>query len=87
MTVHPLTTKPRPETAAEGVRRLEAQARTAAHELSLGIQNDLVDLRDDCAEAAGIGTLLPGLREVYRKLAEQIDAGLTTISIVSARAQ
>lgn len=83
--IRPTETLQSRETAGDRVRRLEAEARGIAAEERAALLADLCDNAGRCVELAGMVSLPPGQREVLRRLAETIEASLTTIQAIGAR--
>lgn len=78
--------RPSTETAFERAMRLEREAATCARNAAATISVDLNLIALRCADLATLQSLQPGERDVLRQLAEKIEAGLKTISCISARA-
>ncbi|RAK68780.1 hypothetical protein [Phenylobacterium kunshanense] len=84
--VRDATTKP--ETVAERVRRLQAEARQAARDHVKAFAVAMVDLQQFAAEIADGGeAYAPGIREAARRLAEDLDARVQSVEAISARAE
>lgn len=83
--IRPTDTLMSRETAGDRVRRLEADARAIAAEERAALLADLCDNAGRCVELAGMVSLPPGQRDVLRRLAETIEASLTTIQAIGGR--
>lgn len=77
---------PAPETVAQRVRRLQAEARQAAKDHVRSLGNAMADLQEQAAEIADGGDAYPaGIRDVARRLAEDLDARIHTLTAILAR--
>jgi hypothetical protein len=75
---HP--TPPRP------IERLgEAAARDLASQAATAELARLSEAASHCAELAACDLIAPGVREVFRQLAEQMEAGAQTVRSINAR--
>lgn len=73
------------ETAADAVKRMERETRTVAMRVAQDLNRDLAETQLEIVAASTMASLPPGVRDVYRRLAEQIEAGMNTIAAVSGR--
>ncbi len=76
----------KPETVAQRVRRLQAEAKTLAkdHVATFGVaMADLGQLAHEIAE--GGEAYAPGIRDLARRLAEELDARVHTVQAIAAR--
>ncbi len=81
--------KPRPagsETVAQCIRRLQAEARQMAKDHVKALTHAMVDLEQLAAEIADGGEAYPaGIRDVCRRLVEDLEARVNTIDALAAR--
>jgi hypothetical protein len=81
------TGEPRPETVAERVRRLQAEARQLAKDHVKALAGAMVDLEQLAGEIAEGGDAYPpGVRDVARRLVEDLESRVQTLEAISARA-
>lgn len=74
------------ETVAERVRRLQAEARQLAKDHVKSLSAAMVDLEQLAAEIADGGdAYAPGIREVARQLAEDLDSRVQTLEAIASR--
>lgn len=74
------------ETVAQRVRRLQAEARQLAKDHVKALSAAMADLEALAAEIAEGGeAYAPGVREVARQLAEELDSRVQTLEAISAR--
>lgn len=73
------------ETAADAVKRMETETRIVAARVAQDLNRDLAEIKAELVGASTMSSLPPGVRDTYRRLAEQIEAGLNTITAVSGR--
>lgn len=74
------------ETVAQRVRRLQAEARQLAKDHVKALSSAMADLEALAAEIAEGGeAYAPGVREVARQLAEELDSRVQTLEAISAR--
>lgn len=74
------------ETVAERVRRLQAEARQLAKDHVKSLSAAMVGLEQLAAEIADGGdAYAPGVREVARQLAEDLDSRVQTLEAIAAR--
>ncbi len=74
------------ETVAERVRRLQAEARQLAKDHVKSLSAAMVGLEQLAAEIADGGdAYAPGIREVARQLAEDLDSRVQTLEAIAAR--
>lgn len=77
---------PKSETVAERVRRLQAEARALAGDHVREFTSAMVDLETLAMEIANGGDAYPaGIRDVARRLAEDLESRVQTIEAISAR--
>ena len=76
---------PRQETVAQRVRRLQAEAKQIAREHSADLASAMADLCMLASEiSVGGDAYPPGVREVARSLAEDLEnRGLTLVAIIN----
>lgn len=76
------------ETVAERVRRLQAMARQAARDHVKDFAVAMADLQQFAAEIADGGDAYPaGIRDLARRLVEDLDARVQSVEAISARAE
>jgi hypothetical protein len=74
------------ETVAERVRRLQTEAKQLAKDHVKSLSSAMVELEQLAAEIADGGdAYAPGIREVARQLAEDLDARVQTLEAIAAR--
>ena len=74
------------ETVAERVRRLQAEAKQLAKDHVKALTTAMVDLEQLAAEIADGGdAYAPGIRDVARRLAEELDSRVQTLEAIVAR--
>lgn len=77
---------PKSETVAERVRRLQAEARALAGDHVRELTSAMADLETLAMEIAGGGDAYsPGIRDVARRLAEDLESRVQTIEAIHAR--
>ncbi|TAJ70931.1 MAG: hypothetical protein EPO51_15590 [Phenylobacterium sp.] len=77
---------PKAESVSERVRRLQAEAKQLAKEHIKSLSAAMVDLEQLAAEIAeGGDAYAPGIREVARQLAEELDSRVQTLEAIAAR--
>lgn len=77
---------PKAETVSERVRRLQAEARQLAKDHIKSLSAAMIDLEQLAAEIAeGGDAYAPGVREVARQLAEDLDSRVQTLEAIAAR--
>jgi len=77
---------PKNETVAERVRRLQAEAKQLAKDHVRSLTAAMVDLEQLAAEIAEGGeAYAPGIRDVARRLVEDLDARVQTLEAIAAR--
>ncbi|MBL8773240.1 MAG: hypothetical protein JNK30_17795 [Phenylobacterium sp.] len=77
---------PKTETVAERVRRLQAEARQLAKDHVKALTTAMVDLEQLAAEIADGGdAYAPGVRDVARRLVEDLDSRVQTLEAIVAR--
>lgn len=78
---------PKPETVAQRVRRLQAEARQLAKDHVRAMAARLVEVQQMAAEIAEGGDAYPpGVRDMARRLVEDIDSRVQTLDAILARA-
>jgi hypothetical protein len=77
---------PKAETVAERVRRLQAEAKQLAKDHVKSLTTAMVDLEQLAAEIAEGGeAYAPGVREIARRLVEDLEARVQTLEAIAAR--
>ncbi|HEX7884963.1 MAG TPA: hypothetical protein VF474_03215 [Phenylobacterium sp.] len=77
---------PKTETVSERVRRLQAEARQLAKDHVKSFSAAMVQLEQLAVEIAeGGDAYSPGIREVARQLAEDLDSRVQTLEAIAAR--
>jgi hypothetical protein len=77
---------PKAETVSERVRRLQAEAKQLAKDHVKSLTAAMVDLESLAAEIADGGeAYAPGVRELARRLVEELDARVQTLEAIAAR--
>lgn len=77
---------PKTESVSERVRRLQAEAKQLAKDHIKSLSAAMVDLEQLAAEIAeGGDAYAPGIREVARQLAEELDSRVQTLEAIAAR--
>ncbi|WP_337187693.1 hypothetical protein [Phenylobacterium sp.] len=77
---------PKNETVAERVRRLQSEAKQLAKDHVKSLSAAMVELEQLAAEIAeGGDAYAPGVREVARQLAEDLDSRAHTLDAIAAR--
>jgi hypothetical protein len=80
------TVAPKAETVAERVRRLQAEAKQLAKDHVKALTAAMVDLEQLAAEIAEGGeAYAPGIRDVARRLVEDLDSRVQTLEAIAAR--
>ena len=80
------TLVPMAETVAQRVRRLQAEARQLAKDHVRSFSAAMSELEHLAAEIADGGeAYAPGIREIARRLAEDLDSRVQTLDAISAR--
>lgn len=80
------TAFPIAETVAQRVRRLQAEARQLAKDHVRSFTDAMTDLEQLAAEIADGGEAYPpGVRDIARRLAEELDSRVQTLEAISAR--
>lgn len=80
------TTVPKSETVAERVRRLQAEAKQLAKDHVKALSAHLVEVEQIAAEIAEGGEAYPpGVRDLARRLVEDMDARVQTLEAIVAR--
>ena len=74
------------ETVAQRVRRLQAEARQLAKDHVKSFTNAMTELEQLAAEIADGGEAYsPGIRDIARRLAEDLDSRVQTVEAIAAR--
>jgi hypothetical protein len=82
--VNPASAKP--ETVADKVRRLQAEARQLAKDHVRAFSDAMLNLEQMAAEIAeGGDAYAPGVRELARRFAEDCEARVQTLEAITAR--
>lgn len=77
---------PKSETVAERVRRLQAEAKQLAKDHVKSLTTAMIDLEQLAAEIAeGGDAYAPGVRDVARRLVEDLDSRVQTLEAIAAR--
>jgi len=77
---------PKSETVAQRVQRLQTEARQLAKDHVKSLTTAMVELEQLAAEIADGGdAYAPGIRDIARRLAEDLDARVQTLDAISAR--
>jgi hypothetical protein len=77
---------PQPETVAERIQRLQAEAKHLAKDHVKSLTAAMADLEAIAAEIADGGDAYPpGIRDIARRLAEDLDSRVQTIEAIAAR--
>jgi hypothetical protein len=77
---------PKSETVAERVRRLQSEAKQLAKDHVKTLTSAMVDLEQLAAEIADGGdAYAPGIRDVARRLVEDLDSRVQTLEAIVAR--
>ena len=81
-----LKTLSKPETVAERVRRLQAEAKTLAKDHIRALSAAMMDVEQMAAEIAEGGDAYPpGVRDLARRLIEDTEARVQTLEAIVAR--
>jgi len=78
-------TRIRRESPVDACRRLEAEARELATAAAAVLLTDLVLISGRCADVAALESLPPGLRDLLRRVGEQLSADVEKARAISAR--
>ena len=77
---------PKAETVAQRVQRLQAEAKQLAKDHVKALTSAMVSLEELAAEIAeGGDAYAPGVRDVARRLAEDLDSRVQTLEAIVAR--
>jgi hypothetical protein len=80
------TASPKSESVAERVRRLQAEAKQLAKDHVKALTAAMIDLEQLAAEIAeGGDAYAPGVRDVARRLVDDLDSRVQTLEAISAR--
>jgi len=80
------TVTPKTESVAERVRRLQTEAKQLAKDHVKALTSAMIDLEQLAAEIADGGdAYAPGVRDVARRLVEDLDSRVQTLEAISAR--
>lgn len=80
------TNFPNAETVAQKVRRLQAEARQLAKDHVRSFSDAMTELERLAAEIADGGEAYsPGVRDIARRLAEDLDSRVQTLEAITAR--
>ena len=80
------TVLPKAETVAQRVQRLQAEAKQLAKDHVKALTSAMVSLEELAAEIAeGGDAYAPGVRDVARRLAEDLDSRVQTLEAIAAR--
>ena len=81
-----LKTLPKSETVAQRVQRLQTEARQLAKDHVRSLSSAMMELEQLAAEIAeGGDAYAPGIRDIARRLAEDLDARVQTLDAIAAR--
>jgi ABC-type transporter Mla subunit MlaD len=88
LSVVPAAVPAKVETVAQHVQRLQAEARQLASEHIKALSAAMVSLQELAAEIADGGeAYVPGVRDIARRLAEDLDSRVQTLEAIEARAR
>ena len=77
---------PKSETVAQRVQRLQTEARQLAKDHVKSLTSAMVDLEQLAAEIADGGdAYAPGIRDIARRLVEDLEARVQTLDAIAAR--
>ena len=80
------TVTPKTESVAERVRRLQAEAKQLAKDHVKALATAMIELEQLAAEIAeGGDAYAPGVRDVARRLVEDLDSRVQTLEAIAAR--
>jgi len=80
------TILPKAETVAQRVQRLQAEAKQLAKDHVKALTSAMASLEELAAEIAeGGDAYAPGVRDVARRLAEDLDSRVQTLEAIAAR--
>ena len=80
------TDLPKAETVAQRVQRLQAEARQLAKDHIRSLTDAMADLERLAAEIADGGdAYAPGVRDIARRLSEDLDSRVQTLEAITAR--
>jgi hypothetical protein len=80
------TVLPKAETVAQRVQRLQMEARQLGKDHVKSFTNAMLELEQLAAEIAEGGDAYPpGIRDIARRLAEDLDSRVQTVEAISAR--
>jgi hypothetical protein len=88
LSVVPAAVPAKVETVAQHVQRLQAEARQLASEHIKALSAAMVSLQELAAEIADGGDVyLPGVRDLARRLADDLDSRVMTLDQIAGRAR
>jgi hypothetical protein len=77
---------PKSETVAQRVQRLQAEAKQLAKDHVKALASAMIELEQLAAEIAeGGDAYSPGIRDVARRLADDLDSRVQTLEAIAAR--
>ena len=77
---------PKSETVAQRVQRLQAEAKQLAKDHVKALTSAMIDLEQLAAEIAeGGDAYSPGVRDIARRLADELDSRVQTLEAIAAR--
>ena len=80
------TAFPKTETVAQRVQRLQAEARQLAKDHVKSLTGTMMELEQLAAEIADGGdAYAPGIRDICRRMAEDLESRVQTLDAISAR--
>ena len=80
------TVLPKAETVAQRVQRLQSEAKQLAKDHVRALTSAMVSLEELAAEIAeGGDAYAPGVRDIARRLAEDLDSRVQTLEAIAAR--
>jgi hypothetical protein len=77
---------PKSETVAQRVQRLQAEAKQLAKDHVKALTSAMIDLEQLAAEIAeGGDAYSPGVRDIARRLADELDSRVQTLEAIASR--